>query len=100
VREQLELIPEDNIEYVQSDEESGDLAQKYIEGGVLNEGQLADAQHIAIATIERVDVIVTWNFKHIVNLRKIRGFNSVNIREGYQALEIRTPREVIENDEG
>ena len=52
----------------------------------------------AIATIERVDLIVSWNFKHIVNLEKIRGFNSVNLREGYPLLEIRTPREVISDE--
>ena len=54
--------------------------------------------HIAIATIIGVDVLVSWNFKHIVNLNKIKMFNSVNLREGYNILEIRSPREVFEND--
>jgi hypothetical protein len=46
----------------------------------------ADAQHIAIATVARVDVLVRWNLKHIVNLRRIRGYNSVNLRRGYATL--------------
>ena len=58
----------------------------------------ADAQHIAIATVGRVDVLVSWNFKHIVNLQRIRGYNSVNLREGYPLVEIRTPREVLSDE--
>lgn len=54
-----------------------------------------DAQHIALATVSRVDVLVSWNFKHIVNLERIRGYNSVNLKAGYPLLEIRTPQEVI-----
>jgi hypothetical protein len=54
-----------------------------------------DAQHIAIATISRVEVLVSWNFRHIVNLQRIRGYNAVNLRDGYPLLEIRTPQEVI-----
>ena len=57
-----------------------------------------DAQHIAIATVARVDVLVSWNFKHIVNLQRIRGYHSVNIRKGYPILEIRSPREVLANE--
>lgn len=98
VRNHLNTISEEHIEYVRLDEEAGELAQKYIDDGVLTSGQLVDAQHIAIATIERIDVIASWNFKHIVNLTKIHGFNSVNLREGYPLLEIRTPREVIGNE--
>lgn len=56
---------------------------------------MVDCQHIAIATVEKVDVILSWNFKHIVNLEKIHGFNAVNLMLGYPLVEIRTPREVI-----
>ncbi|MGH8591782.1 MAG: hypothetical protein ACREXX_21440 [Gammaproteobacteria bacterium] len=54
----------------------------------------ADAQHIALATVARVDVLVSWNFKHMVNLKRIHAYNSVNLKMGYPLLEIRTPREV------
>ncbi len=76
-------------------EESAELARKYIENGVIGQGKLVDAEHIAIATVNRVDVLVSWNFKHIVNLQKIYGYNSVNLRNGYPLLEVRSPREVV-----
>jgi len=60
---------------------------------------IADAQHIAIASVERVDVLVSWNFQHIVNLDRIHAFNSVNLKLGYLMLEIRSPREVIHEKE-
>ena len=60
-----------------------------------NGGSAADAQHIAIASVVRVDVLVSWNFQQIVNLNRIRAFNAVNLRLGYQILEIRSPREVV-----
>ena len=58
-----------------------------------------DDEHILIATINRIDVLVSWNFRHIVNLEKIRGFNAVNLKMGYPLLEIRSPREVITYEE-
>ncbi len=54
-----------------------------------------DALHIAIATINQVNVLASWNFKHIVNLDRIRLYNAVNMKSGYQVLEIRTPREIL-----
>lgn len=73
-------------------------AEAYIRAAVLSPGMRADAQHIAIATVGRVDVLVSWNFKHIVNLERIRGYNSVNLRQGYPLIEIRTPREVVSDE--
>jgi len=52
-------------------------------------------RHIALATIYKVDILASWNFKHIVNLEKIKGYNSVNLRLGYQMLEIRSPQDLI-----
>jgi len=62
---------------------------KYITEGVIGGGKLVDAEHIAIAAINHVDVLVSWNFRHIVNLQKIRGYNSVNLKYGYPLLEIK-----------
>jgi len=95
----LKEIPERNIEYVELTEEAVNLAGKYITEGVIGRGKLVDAEHIAIATINRVDVLVSWNFRHIVNLQKIRGYNSVNLKYGYSLLEIRSPLEVITYEE-
>ena len=74
------------------------LAEKYIEQKIVSENYYSDALHIAVATVTGVDVLVSWNFKHIVNLNKIKMFNSVNLKEGYNILEIRSPREVVENE--
>jgi len=61
--------------------------------------ELADAEHIAIATINRVDILVSWNFHHIVNLKRIRGYNSVNLKYEYPLLEIRSPSEVLDYED-
>jgi len=95
VRRVLDEVAEANREYVELTEEAAELANRYIEEGVLNHSKHVDAQHIAVATLARVDVLVSWNFRHIVNLDRIRGYNSVNLRCGYPLIEIRTPREVI-----
>jgi hypothetical protein len=52
--------------------------------------------HVANATVGGADMIVSWNFRHIVHFRKIRGFNAVNLKEGYATLAIYSPREVVE----
>jgi hypothetical protein len=98
VRQVLGEVPEVNQEYVELNEEASELANRYIKEGILSRSKQIDAQHIAVATIARVDVLVSWNFKHIVNLDRIRGYNSVNMRYGYPMIEIRTPREVISHD--
>ena len=79
-------------------EEMIKLAEKYMEQKIVSENYYSDALHIAVATLIGVDVLVSWNFKHIVNLNKIKMFNSVNLKEGYSILEIRSPREIIENE--
>jgi hypothetical protein len=99
VRAVLVEVPEAHREYVELTEEAAVLAQRYIDAGVIGAAKRVDAQHIAIATISRVEVLVSWNFRHIVNLPRIRGYNAVNLRDGYPLLEIRTPQEVIRYEE-
>ena len=79
VRSRLAAVPEAHIETLQLDAEARELAESYMAAGVLTAKMRADAQHIAIATIGRVDVLVSWNFKHIVNLQRIHGYNSVKL---------------------
>jgi hypothetical protein len=98
VRKHFSRVPEAHVVTLQLDAEVMDLAEAYIAQGVISPKMRADAQHIAIATVARVDVLVSWNFKHIVNLQRIHGYNSVNLRRGYPTLEIRTPREVLSDD--
>lgn len=95
VRIHLETIPRDFKEYVFNDDQSEKLADKYIKEKAVTQKSHEDALHIAIATINKVDVLVSWNFKHIVNLDRIRKYNAVNLMNGYSMLEIRNPREIL-----
>jgi len=81
-------------ERVELDREADTLAEEYIRAAVVSESSWADAEHIAVATVRRVDILVSWNFRHIVRLSRIRAFNAVNLRLGYPALEIRSPLEI------
>lgn len=95
VVEVLQTVPRGSVESIGFSAEAADLAREYIAAGVIGGAHLEDAQHIALATVNRVDALVSWNFKHIVNLDRVRGYNSVNFRLGYILLEIRTPQEVL-----
>ena len=90
--------------YVERVEVSADgfqLGKTYIEERVVGPTSLDDCIHIATATLNKVDILISWNFKHIVNIFRIRGYNSVNLRSGYGTLEIRSPREIVGyEDEG
>jgi hypothetical protein len=99
VKKRLSFLPSVSVENVSLAEEAEDLAQKYIDDKVVGAKHTADAQHIAIASVERVDVLASWNFRQIVNLDRIHAFNAVNLRVGYPILEIRSPREVIHEKE-
>lgn len=99
VRDILSALPLDQIENVFLTAEAITLADDYIAHGIVNIRHLVDAQHIAIASVGRVDVLASWNFKQIVNLERIRAFNAVNLMLGYPMLEIRSPREVLHEKE-
>ena len=90
-RELIRMLPASQTEQVVSTEESERLAAQYIAENVIGETSLDDCRHIALATIHHADVLVSWNFKHIVNVDRIRGYNSVNMKLGYPVTEIRTP---------
>jgi hypothetical protein len=92
VKSNLETIFYEKIDVTET---MMNLTQKYMSENIVSEQYRSDALHIAIATISGVDVLVSWNLKHIVNLNKIKNFNSVNLKEGYNLLEIRTPSEVL-----
>lgn len=96
VRDFLDQIPESNRIEVAYSVEAIELADKYIEEGIVGPTSLTDCRHIATATVNKINVLASWNFKHIVNLNKIRQYNAVNLKEGFSTLEIRTPRELLE----
>lgn len=95
----LSTLPETSIENVFLSDEAETLASSYVENQVVGIKHIADAQHIAIASVEKVDVLVSWNFQQIVNLNRIHAFNAVNLKHGYLILEIRSPREVLSEKE-
>lgn len=74
--------------------EATELADTYLVHKILPFNFLNDARHIAIATVAGADLVVSWNFKHIVHFEKIRKFNAVNIEMGYKTILIFSPREV------
>jgi len=80
VQSHLQAIAESRIEVLALDSEAELLAAEYIDDEAVGKNERADALHIALATIARVDVLVSWNFKHIVNLRRIHAFNAVNLK--------------------
>jgi len=94
VRDLLNNYPQDCFENVEATEETDVLARKYIEANVVGETSFDDCRHIAITTINKVDVLASWNFKHIVNLSRINGYNRINKENGYSKVEIRSPKEL------
>ena len=95
VRELLYNYTTDKFERVELTEEAIKLADTYVAEKIVGRTSLEDCRHIALATINKVDVLASWNFKHIVNLDRIKGYNSVNLRMGYQMIEIRSPKDLI-----
>lgn len=98
VRDLLLTLPTQQIERIRLTQDAADLADQYIAAKVVGPTSRADCQHIAMATLAKADVLVSWNFKHIVNLDKIRGYNGINYQLGHQMIEIRTPKEIISHD--
>ena len=95
VRDLLLQFSADKFERVELSEEALKLADTYIKEKVVGKTSLEDCRHIAMATIYKVDVLASWNFKHIVNLDRIKGYNSVNLRLGYSMIEIRSPKDLV-----
>ena len=98
VQDRFRLLPKSQIEQVVSTDESDDLAERYVAEGVVDQSNLDDCRHIALATINRADAVVSWNFKHIVYRRA--GYNDVNKKLGYPRMLIQPPNQSeVANDE-
>jgi predicted nucleic acid-binding protein len=74
------------------------LADEYLKEKVVGETSKDDCLHIALATTNKVDILVSWNFKHIVNIKRIRGYNAINILNGYPVIEIRSPKDIVDHE--
>ena len=99
VRQLLPNLSETLKRRVELTEEAVKLADTYLEENVVGRTSRSDCFHIAMATINEVDILVSWNFKHIVNVKRIRGYNAVNMKLGYRTIDIRSPKEIIYNED-
>ncbi len=99
VRELAKSLTKETVEFIDISDQAFELANHYINENVVGKTSLSDCIHIALATLQHADVLVSWNFKHIVNVHRIRGYNAVNYKFGHKILEIRTPREILENED-
>ena len=99
VKQLTESIPDAFLELTSLTDEQDVLAQHYIQEGVLTPKYESDAQHIAIATVLKVDSLISWNFKHMANFFRIKQYNSINLKFGYSIIDIRTPKEIIYGNE-
>ncbi len=94
VRALLAAIPAAGKTKVEMTDEVAELSRAYLDAGIVGPQWLDDTLHVAAATVARADAIVSWNFKHIVSLNKIKAYNAVNLMQGYGVITILSPREV------
>ena len=92
-------LPKLHTQKVEVTEDAFELAQNYLDEKVVGQTSAGDCRRIATATVNKVDYLVSWNFKHIVNVFRIRGYNAVNLRCGYPPLDIRSPKEIVNNED-
>ncbi len=97
IKDLKKLIPAECYKYLELNDEAKKLAESYISEKALGKTSTNDAYHIAIASVNRLDCLVSWNFKHIVNFDKIKLFNSINLKFGYPLIDIRTPFEFLKS---
>jgi predicted nucleic acid-binding protein len=96
VRKVLADLPPENVEQFAEEPEVAPLCQAYMDAGVVGPARREDAEHVAAASVADVDLIVSWNFHHIVHFEKINGYHGVNLIRGYASVPIYSPKEVIE----
>ncbi len=94
IQDVLSSLPHEQLEAVAITPEAVALTEAYLQAGVVSHKWRDDAARIALATITKADILLSWNFRHIVNFDKIRAFNSVNLAQGYGLLDIRCPKEI------
>jgi len=99
VKQLVRGLPAANVEFIDISAEAITLANQYIEECVVGRTSYEDCLHIALATIHKADYLASWNFKHIVNTTRIRGYNAVNLKMGYATLEIRSPRDLMKYED-
>lgn len=99
VKDFVNDFPKDHMRVIELSDPATALGERYVQEKVVGRTSIADCYHIAMATIDRCDLLASWNFKHIVNVMRIRGYNGVNLMSGYPTIEIRNPREVYDYED-
>lgn len=95
VREILRTLPDRSFELIETTQPVIELQEQFMRASIVGNSASDDAIHVALAIVHGADLIVSWNFKHLVHVDKIRGFNSVGVRMGYNMVDIRSPKEVV-----
>lgn len=95
----LEYLNEIEYTVVEIDENTVELAEKFIDFGILRQKSFDDCQHIAAAILAGCDIIISWNFKHIVNVKTVRGVKVITTLEGYKDLMIYPPSVLLESED-
>ena len=93
----LSLIDEYNIAIIPGNDEARNLSEVYINAGIFPAAKRYDSLHIAIATINDIDYVFSFNYKHINRIKTKTMTSAININEGYKPVTITTPGEVIEH---
>ena len=99
VQDTMTVLLEYKPEILEITEEAFELSEQYLKRDILTSKFRDDAMHIALASLANVDILVSWNFRHIVHYDKIRLFNAVNIENGIKSIDIYSPREVTNYEE-
>jgi len=105
VQKEIELAPKkvrkffkeitESAHFIAISEEALSLRQAYLDAGIVTEKSTADALHVALATVAKCQLIVSWNFKHIVHFQKVPLYRAINTVKGYTEINIYSPPEVI-----
>ena len=98
VKAVFDAIPSEAKTKVPLTDELVELSHAYLNAGIVGPKWFDDTLHVAAATVARADAIVSWNFKHIVRLDKIKAYNAVNLMHGYGVIMILSPKEVNFDD--
>lgn len=91
----VDKIPEGHVDMIEITSDMKTLAGEYRKSNVIGPATLNDGLHVAAATVSGSDVIASWNFRHLTNIRKVREYNAVNMRLGYKTIDIRSPKEIV-----
>ncbi len=95
----LDYLEQIDYNIIETNEDTIELAEKFIDFGILKQKSFDDCQHIAAAILSGCDIITSWNFKHIVNVKTVRGVKMITTLEGYKDLLIYPPSVLIESED-